>query len=293
MKSNSRVNVSSPSLHKKNKHQGRYDFDLLKIKNPELKKYIINNKFNGEETIDFSDANAVKELNRSLLKMYYNLDFWDIPHGFLCPPIPGRADYIHHLSELVTKKSGVKVLDIGTGANCIYPLIGVLEYGWNFVGSDIELEAINSARQIVCKNNLQDKIEVRIQGKSKSIFNDIIKNDEYFDLTMCNPPFHASKEEALESMIKKNRNLKIKPKLNFGGKSNELWCDGGEASFIRQMIAESESFKNQVEWFTSLVSKKDTLPLVYSELEKQKISQVKTIEMGQGQKISRFVAWKF
>ena len=293
MKSNSRVNTSSPSLHKNNKHQGRYDFDLLKIKNPELKKYIIINKFNGEETIDFSDANAVKELNRSLLKMYYNLDFWDIPHGFLCPPIPGRADYIHHLSELVTKNSGVKVLDIGTGANCIYPLIGALEYGWNFIGSDIELEAIKSARQIVCKNNLQDKIEVRIQEKSKSIFDDIIKNGEYFDLTMCNPPFHASKKEALESMIKKNRNLKIKPKLNFGGKSNELWCDGGETSFIRQMIVESKSFKNQVGWFTSLVSKKESLPLVYSELEKHKISQVKTIEMGQGQKISRFIAWKF
>lgn len=288
-----KAKISLPSLHPKNKHQGRYDFKELKIKNPNLSPFIKKNNFTGDETIDFSNPEAVKELNRALLKSYYQVKFWDIPKGFLCPPIPGRADYIHHLNDLLGKKSDVRGLDIGVGANCIYPLLGYYEYQWRFVGAEIDKEAFESAQKIIMENDLDGILEVRQQENKKSIFKGIIKAGEFFDFTMCNPPFHASQKEAQLSMLKKSHNLKTKNRLNFGGKSNELWCDGGESAFIKQMIEESIEFKNQVKWFTTLVSKKENLSSLYGELKRNGILNVKTIQMGQGQKISRFVAWSF
>ena len=81
--------------------------------------------------------------------------------------------------------------------------------------------------------------------------------------------------------------------LNFGGKNNELWCKGGEITFIKNMIKESLEFKNNSLWFTTLVSKKENLPFIYKALEDIKAVEIKTIDMSQGQKITRIVAWTF
>lgn len=283
----------SPSLHPRNKYQGRYDFDQLTKKHPTIVKFLKDNKYTHEKTIDFSNPEAVKELNRALLKSYYDLHYWDLPNGFLCPPIPGRADYIHHLKDLLGNSNSVRGLDIGVGANCIYPLLGFYEYQWHFVGAELDVLAAESADKIIKENRLEDYIEIRSQKNHKSIFKGIIQPDEYYHFSMCNPPFHASQKEAELSMLTKTRNLKIKTQLNFGGKSNELWCKGGELEFIKQMIIESVDYKNQVGWFTTLVSKKDNLSSIYGELKKNNIVNVKTVLMGQGQKISRFVAWSF
>ena len=93
---------------------------------------------------------------------------------------------------------------------------------------------------------------------------------------------------------RKARNLGLNSaELNFAGRSHELWCDGGELSFITQMIFESVKYPKQCYWFTTLVSKKDHLKSIYKALSKVDASVVKTIEMSQGQKISRLVAWTF
>jgi 23S rRNA (adenine1618-N6)-methyltransferase len=114
---------------------------------------------------------------------------------------------------------------------------------------------------------------------------------------MCNPPFHASKEEAEKASLRKLKNLKgkrpSKAQLNFGGQQNELWTKGGEARFIKDMIYESRNFAKQCLWFTTLVSKETTLKPSYKVLEKVKATNVKTVEMGQGNKVSRFIAWTF
>jgi 23S rRNA (adenine1618-N6)-methyltransferase len=115
--------------------------------------------------------------------------------------------------------------------------------------------------------------------------------------SVCNPPFHASQEEATKSALRKVNALEntkaIKPILNFGGQTTELWCDGGELGFITQMIFESAKYPLQCFWFTTLVSKKDNLSSIYKTLNKVSPVQIKTIEMAQGQKTSRFVAWTF
>lgn len=245
-------------------------------------------------------------LNRALLKHYYGIDRWDLPAGYLCPPVPGRADYIHYIADLLGSCHGaviptgsmIKCLDIGVGANCIYPIIGSKEYGWSFVGSDIEPAAITSAQKIAEDNaSLNGKLEVRVQRRANEIFRGIIRKDEHFDVTICNPPFHTSLQEAQAGTLRKWSNLNhkriTKPTLNFGGKNTELWCEGGEEKFVQTMISESKQFSSSCFWFSTLISKSSNLKGVYTALKNAKAVDVKTIPMSQGNKISRIVAWTF
>jgi len=116
---------------------------------------------------------------------------------------------------------------------------------------------------------------------------------------MCNPPFHKSLEEAKSGSNRKWKNLSKGNKfsksdsLNFGGQKAELWCKGGELAFIQQMIKESTRYKNQVGWFTCLVSKKDNLSKIKLYLKKVQVSKLTVINMAQGQKVSRIIAWRF
>lgn len=289
-------------LHPRNKHKSRYDFAALVKHLPELRDFVKLNPY-GDESINFADPSAVKTLNKALLKMDYQITFWDIPEGYLCPPIPGRADYVHYLADVLALGNGgviptgkrIKVLDIGTGANCVYPIIGHQTYGWSFVGTDVDKKAIQSARNIVSANpELSTAIQIRLQPNPNHIFKNVVRSTDRFDITLCNPPFHASAEEAAAGSLRKLNNLgKTKNVLNFGGQHVELWYPGGEVSFIRHMIEESLEIADQCIWFTSLVSKSANLAFIYTLLERAGASKVKTVEMSQGQKISRFVAWTF
>lgn len=293
------------SLHPRNKHRQRYDFPMLISSCPELSPFVRLNEFK-DESIDFANPDAVMMLNKALLKHYYNISYWQIPRGYLCPPIPGRADYIHYVADLlaacnkgiIPMGNQIKCLDIGVGANCIYPSIGHTEYGWHFTGSDVESEAIKAAASIVEKNaSLKGKVELRLQKNASDIFKGILQPDDYFDVTICNPPFHSSFEEAQAGTLRKLRNLNhkkiTKSTLNFGGKNKELWYEGGEENFIQKMIIQSKVFSTSCFWFTSLVAKSDHLKTIYTALEKIQAVEVKTITMAQGNKISRFVAWTF
>jgi 23S rRNA (adenine1618-N6)-methyltransferase len=292
-------------LHPRNLHRARYDFEQLITACPELRKFVKLNQYNSE-SIDFSDPEAVKMLNKALLKYFYGVNDWAIPAGYLCPPIPGRADYIHYIADLlgagntgiIPKGDQIKVLDIGVGANCVYPLIGNSFYGWKFVGTDIDPVAIQSAKNIISLNpQLKGAIECRLQVNEADIFRGVIEPGETFDMTICNPPFHASLKDAQAGTMKKWDNLdkgkQPQPLLNFGGKRNELWCVGGEAAFISRMIHQSVAMARQCLWFSTLVSKRDNLDEIYKALKRANAADVKTINMAQGQKISRIVAWTF
>ncbi len=302
MKKKAHKNIKS-NLHPRNKHRERYQFEELIKSYPRLKGFVSLNKY-GDESIDFADPKAVKALNKALLLHFYKLEFWDIPRNYLCPPVPGRADYIHYIADLLCtynfgkhpKGEHITGLDIGMGANCIYPIIGCSEYGWSFIGSEIDQKAFESAQKIV-ESNPQLKIDCRLQSNPKDFFYGILDKNEIIDFTVCNPPFHASKKEAEVGSLRKLSNLGSKKvsevKLNFGGQSNELWCDGGEKRFVNNMIKQSKKFAKNCFLFTSLISKQSTLRSVYKTLEECDATISETIEMGQGNKTSRLVAWSF
>jgi len=305
-----KIEAEKSILHPRNKHRQRYDFDALIKTNPTLAQFVIVNVY-GDSTIDFANPEAVIALNSALLQHFYNIQSWRILANYLCPSIPGRADYVHNIADLlaavnggiIPQSSSIQVLDIGVGANMVYPLIGQREYGWRFVGVDCDAAALNNAQQIIDANiGLADNITLRLQTNSANIFKGIIKPSDFFDITMCNPPFHTSLADAQAGTQRKWQQLaqgKLPNKtpktntLNFGGQGAELYYAGGEKSFINSMINESVQFATQCCWFSTLVSAATNLPGFYKTLKKVEAIQVKTMDMAQGNKKSRLLAWTF
>ncbi|MBW8523063.1 23S rRNA (adenine(1618)-N(6))-methyltransferase RlmF [Chryseobacterium chendengshani] len=298
------MTTEKSGLHTRNLHRNSYDFEKLISCVPELKHYVFKNAY-GNLTINFSIPKAVKLLNKALLQLFYDVKGWDIPDENLCPPIPGRADYIHYIADLlaenlveIPKGSSIKGLDIGTGANLVYPLIAHQTYGWEMLGTDINKKSLENARKILDENpEMSQNIQLKLQPDSNFIFRNILHSEDKFTFSLCNPPFHDSEEAAMKGNLRKTKNLKKsniqKPNLNFGGQQSELWCEGGELAFISKMIEESSKYSSHILWFTCLVSKKENLFKFNSLLKKVKSIDVKTIKMTQGQKASRILAWTF
>jgi 23S rRNA (adenine1618-N6)-methyltransferase len=290
-------------LHPRNRNRDPYDLKALTEALPELKNFIALNKY-GTESVDFANPAAVKALNTALLAYYYGIKNWDFPAKNLCPPVPGRADYIHHMADLLGASNAGKTpkgnhltcYDIGVGASCIYPIVGVVEYNWRFVASDIDLNSLEAARQIIKANaSLTNKVECREQPNKQNLFFGVIGRDEKIDISICNPPYHGSREEAQKGTRRKNYNLRGKkeqnPTQNFAGIAHELVYEGGEYHFIRNMIRESQKFEKNFFWFTTLVSKQSNLKGIYKALSKIDAVEVRTIALNTGNKSSRVVAW--
>ncbi|GGG44002.1 ribosomal RNA large subunit methyltransferase F [Bizionia arctica] len=264
----------------------------------DLEPFVFVNSYE-TQTIDFSNPKAVKALNTALLFAYYHITYWEFSDQNLCPPIPGRVDYIHHLATLLSSsgiKENIQVLDVGTGATCIYPLLGNAVYDWQFLASDVDKDSLENAQVIIDKNRLSDKIKLIFQAEVSQILKGIFNTSDKLSATMCNPPFFKSEAEAIEATTRKLKGLG-KPSetlvRNFGGTSNELWYEGGEKAFLHTYLYESSFFKEQCFWFTTLVSNNDHVRSMKVSLKKLGATEVKVIQMTLGNKISRIVAWTF
>lgn len=296
-------------LHPDNAHRDGYDFGALVASFPPLKAFVCPNAY-GNPSIDFARPEAVTALNCALLKHHYGIQGWDIPKGFLCPPIPGRVDYLHHLEGLLAQTpaaEGLPVLDIGTGANGIYALLAASRFGRNVVATDIAKASLANVAKVLAANPLLNaRVSLRHQTNPKRIFAGVVTDEERFAACVCNPPFHASADDAAGGSRKKlaglarSRGKQIgsadkagAPLLNFGGQDAELWCDGGERRFLLRMIEESARRPQLCLWFSSLVSKGENVRPCRRQLEKLGAAEVKVLEMQQGMKITRVLAWRF
>ncbi|MBU1240297.1 23S rRNA (adenine(1618)-N(6))-methyltransferase RlmF [Myxococcota bacterium] len=297
----------SDGLHPRNPHGTGYDFARLTACYPPLGEFVRSTP-RGTDSVDFSDPGAVRALNSALLFAHHRISHWELPEGYLCPPVPGRDDYLHYLADCMAEGGSIprgrkiRVLDIGTGASIIYPLLGVREYGWSFVGTDIDRVSLENGSRIIEHNELQRLVELRLQADPREIFTGVFHPGDIFDAVVCNPPFFASAQEADRETARKLRNLhgseglpdsESAPVRNFGGRGAELWCEGGERQFLQEMINQSADLSLKCLWFTSLVSKKETLSTCYNRLRSLGVHEVKTIQMSQGQKVSRVLAWSF
>jgi 23S rRNA (adenine1618-N6)-methyltransferase len=298
------------TLHPRSRHRGGLDFPRLLAASPALAAFVAPNAY-GAASLDFADPAAQRALAAALLKVYYSVDGFSLPEGYLCPSVPGRADYVHSAADLLADSKGgavprgvrVHLLDIGTGASGVYGLIARGEFGWRITGTDIDRGALDSLTTIIETNQgLRGGFELRLQASPAQTLSGVVRPGDRFDLTLCNPPFHASAREAQEGTQRKWKNLGRAaqqgkggqpPALNFGGRERELWCPGGESAFVRGLIGESAQFGQQALWFTSLVSKRETLPAVERALRAAGVRERRVVEMKQGQKTSRMVAWTF
>lgn len=285
-------------MHKNSLHHKKYDFDLLTANHEALKPHVYVNEYQ-TQTIDFANPEAVKALNTALLLTHYHIKFWQFPDENLCPPIPSRADYMHHLSDLL-RRSGqenpISVLDVGVGASCIYPLLGNALFNWEFVGADIDEKSLQVAQTIIDKNNLGTVIELRHQKDYQQILKGIIKPSDKFTASVCNPPFFKSQADALDATKTKLKGLgnrADKVVRNFSGTPKELCYAGGEKAFVHNYLYESSQFKQQCFWYTSLVSNIGHVQSMEASLKKLGATEFQVLEMIQGNKVSRIVAWSF
>jgi len=290
-------------MHPQNPFAERYDLKRLAGSHSPLQEHIVLNPL-GQQTIDFTVSDAVYELNKAILLLAYKLDDYHLPKGYLIPPVPGRLEYLLHLRDFISEKFKVdkaaqmRGLDIGAGANGIYCILGVQHFNWSMIGAESNAVAVKTARENIQRTNaLKDKIEIRHQENKSFLFKNIIQPKEQFDFSVCNPPFHSSKDEAFKGSLKKHSNLSCPSDrnthlLNFEGQANELWCNGGESLFIKRLIKESLDFNSQVKVFSSLVSKADSLAAIGKQLKKAKANH-QIIPMDLGNKKSRILVWWF
>jgi len=272
--------------------------DVLVKVEPGLKPYLFNKK-DGNQSINFGEPDAVRLLNKALLKSDYKIDFWDIPPGHLCPGVPGRADYIHYTADFLKGKfksiKGLKCLDIGTGPSVIYPLIGHRIHNWSFIATEVDEVSLRSAKGIVTANGLKAKIDLRGQSDRKQLIKNLLSPDEKIDLVICNPPFYSSIEEAMENSQRKISNLKLRPKdkSTFDGTKSELTYPGGELAFVKLLIEETSQLKSQIKWASSLISKNDHLPNLIKFLEFKKVKEHSILNMHLGNKKLRILIWRY
>ncbi|KAK4401412.1 RNA N6-adenosine-methyltransferase mettl16 [Sesamum angolense] len=167
-------------IHPRNRYSHNPpDFGLLASLYPSFEPYVFYSH-DGRPKIDWTDFNATRELTRVLLLHDHGLDWW-IPDGQLCPTVPNRSNYIHWIEDLLASDiipaniadgDVKKGFDIGTGANCIYPLLGASILGWKFVGSDITDVAIEWANRNVKSNpHISGLIEIRRVGTEDKMYN--------------------------------------------------------------------------------------------------------------------------
>lgn len=279
-----------------------YDLPALRALEPGLAAYLYTTP-RGEQSVRFDEPDAVRLLNQALLRHQFGLRWYQLPAHVLCPAVPGRFDYLLYLQDFLQLQHGKKpkakqfrLLDIGCGANLIYSVLAAQAMRWQVVASDISQESLLHAAQIIEQNALQPRIELRHQPNSEQIFSGIVQPNEQFDLTVCNPPFHHSADEAALGTQRKQRNLGHTAKttvLNFAGQAHELWCEGGEAAFVARMIRQSKALASQVAWFSCLISKDKNLTALQTLLADLQCPSQQVIEMRQGNKVTRVLVWSW
>ncbi|KAL2343610.1 hypothetical protein Fmac_004895 [Flemingia macrophylla] len=317
------------------------DFALLASLYPSFHPFV---QFSPRPTIRWTDFNATRELTRVLLHHRHAINWFAsssssswIPDGQLCPTVPNRCNYVHWLQHLLssniipdavsTGDGKVRGFDIGTGASCIYPLLGASLHGWTFVGSDVTDIAIEWAERNVNNNpHISQLIEIRkVQCNANAPGVEVGESVNGVEITLCKRTdtevaslpldFHDSENKIyhgppiLVGVVRDDEKFDfcmcnppffesleeagLNPKTSCGGTSNEMVCPGGEKAFITRIIEDSIQLKHQFRWFTSMLGKKSNLKYLISKLWEVGVAVVKTTEFVQGRTHRWGLAWSF
>ncbi|KAL3814037.1 hypothetical protein ACJIZ3_015305 [Penstemon smallii] len=326
-------------IHPRNKYSDNPpDFGLLASLYPSFEPFVFYSH-DGRPKIDWTDFNATRELTRVLLLHDHGLNWW-IPDGQLCPTVPNRSNYIHWIEDLLasdvvpcSRADGdvAKGFDIGTGANCIYPLLGASLLGWKFVGSDVTDVAMEWANQNVRSNpQISEMIEIRrVDCEDNDLDSQELQNRQQSNSEGMGSSNNTENDNGPSSVLQSVSSVKksyngppillgvvkdgenfdfcmcnppffetmdaagLNPKTSCGGTPDEMVCSGGEHAFITRIIEDSVKLKATFRWYTSMVGRKLNLNNLVSRLWNVGATIVKTTEFVQG-KTSRWgLAWSF
>ncbi|XP_066455727.1 RNA N6-adenosine-methyltransferase METTL16 [Eleutherodactylus coqui] len=284
------------SMHPRNRYKDKPpDFAYLASKYPEFKQHV-NVGLSGRLGLNFKDPGAVRELTCTLLKEDFGLTI-DIPLERLIPTVPLRLNYIHWVEDLINFHDSDKTtirrgIDIGTGASCIYPLLGATLNGWYFLATEVDDICYNYAKKNVEQNHLADLIKV-VKVPQKTLLMDALKEESgiIYDFCMCNPPFFANQLEA-QGVNSRNPRRPPPSSVNTGG-ITEIMAEGGELEFVKRIIHDSLQLKKRLRWYSCMLGKKCSLAPLKEELRIQGVPKVAHTEFYQGRTMRWALAWSF
>ncbi|XP_051891798.1 RNA N6-adenosine-methyltransferase mettl16 [Pristis pectinata] len=283
------------SMHPRNRYKDKPpDFSYLASKYKEFQQHVHTN-LTGKVSLNFKDPEAVRALTCTLLKEDFGLTI-DIPLERLIPTVPLRLNYIHWVEDLIgsgTNKSElIRGIDIGTGASCIYPLLGATMNGWFFLATEVDDMCFDYATKNVEQNNLSDLIKV-VKVPQKTLLMDALKEESeiVYDFCMCNPPFFANQMEA-KGVNSRNPSRPPPSSINTGG-ITEIMAEGGELEFVKRIIHDSLQLKKRLRWYSCMLGKKCSLVPLKEELRQQGVPKVTHTEFCQGRTMRWALAWSF
>ncbi|XP_072548107.1 RNA N(6)-adenosine-methyltransferase mettl16 [Salminus brasiliensis] len=279
------------SMHPRNRYKDKPpDFAYLASKYPDFQKHVQTNLVGGV-MLNFKDPEAVRALTCTLLKEDFGLTI-EIPLERLIPTVPLRLNYIHWVEDLTGGQgSPRRGIDIGTGASCIYPLLGASMNGWYFLATEVDDICYNYATKNVEQNNMADLIKV-VKVPQKTLLMDALKEESIvYDFCMCNPPFFANQLEA-KGVNSRNSRRPPPSSINTGGVT-EIMAEGGELEFVKRIIHDSLQLKKRLRWYSCMLGKKCSLSPLKEELRKQGVPKVTHTEFYQGRTMRWALAWSF
>ncbi|XP_061136201.1 RNA N6-adenosine-methyltransferase mettl16 [Syngnathus typhle] len=280
------------SMHPRNRYKDKPpDFAYLASKYPEFQEHVHTN-LSGRAVVNFKEPEAVRALTCTLLKEDFGLSI-EIPLERLIPTVPLRLNYIHWVEDLVDgQKQRRRGIDIGTGASCIYPLLGATMNSWFFLATEVDDICFDYATRNVKQNHLSDLVKV-VKVPQKTLLMDALKEETeiVYDFCMCNPPFFANQ---LEANGVNSRNARRPPpsSVNTGGVT-EIMAEGGELEFVKRIIHDSLQLKKRLRWYSCMLGKKCSLTPLKEELRKQGVPKVTHTEFCQGRTMRWALAWSF
>ena len=256
--------------------------------------------------LDWSSPRSMTELCRVLLWHDFGVR-WELPPDRLCPTVPSRLNYLLWLEDLLALprtgdggRGGETAVppplgvDIGTGASCIYPLLGVAQLGWRFIATEIDPVSLGAARRNVSLNSWEESIDVRAVSAPEELAGTscqeaplllgVLRADERVAFCMCNPPFYDEAEYPPSPAAQH---------APCAASHSEQFAPGGEVGFVLRLIRESQQLGTQVGWYSSLLGRKASLRPLLSALRKARASRVRTTELSQGVTLRWVVAWSF
>ncbi|CAL8351133.1 unnamed protein product [Lota lota] len=280
------------SMHPRNRYKDTPpDFAYLASKYPDFQQHV-HTSIAGRSMLNFKEPKAVRALTCTLLKEDFGLTI-AIPLERLIPTVPLRLNYIHWVEDLTGGQGQLrKGIDIGTGASCIYPLLGATMNGWYFLATEVDDICFDYATKNVEQNNLSELIKV-VKVPHKTLLMDALKEETtiVYDFCMCNPPFFANQ---LEAKGENSRNSRRPPpsSVNTGGVT-EIMAEGGELEFVKRIIHDSLQLRTRLRWYSCMLGKKCSLAPLKEELRKQGVPRVTHTEFCQGRTMRWALAWSF
>uniref|UniRef100_A0A8C5EXG3 U6 small nuclear RNA (adenine-(43)-N(6))-methyltransferase n=1 Tax=Gouania willdenowi TaxID=441366 RepID=A0A8C5EXG3_GOUWI len=260
------------SMHPRNRYKDKPpDFAYLASKYPDFQQHV-STSLAGRPVVNFKEPEAVRRL---------------------IPTVPLRLNYIHWVEDLIDgQKQPRRGIDIGTGASCIYPLLGASMNGWYFLATEVDDICFDYATKNVEQNNLSDLVKV-VKVPQKTLLMDALKEETeiVYDFCMCNPPFFANQLEA-KGVNSRNSRRPPPSSVNTGGVT-EIMAEGGELEFVKRIIHDSLQLKKRLRWYSCMLGKKCSLAPLKEELRKQGVRKVTHTEFCQGRTMRWALAWSF